>query len=232
MSTETIQAGTQFNQELITKARKGEIAILNDGGADVLNKIMNEVKPGTFTHNGFFKYYKFTHEGWYITDDGIFLRCPIQLIKDFFMPDTKEPEIVWNSESFVKDDRPRTYKVTRQQMKEIWEAAPNEKMRNDIRKDAEKMFTNVFAEQTEITHGDVASLLRCLNIPYPDAIKSIWPEYFFIPEGEPVLVRRNDCEVWRIYISDGAGGVYIDSYIKAGSCTWKFIIPFTKNPPK
>lgn len=220
---------TQFNQELITKARKGEIAILNDGGAENLNIIMEEVKPGTAKHNGFFKYYKLSEADWYKSDDSTFLRCPIKSVKDFFMPDTtiNHGDLNGTNETVVSDS-PRTYKVTRSQMKEIWEAAHN---KNPIRKLAEEYFA-VFAEDIQIDDALLLTMRHCFNQEKPEVLVKHFPSFFFIPEGEPVLVRNTPEEPWTIFISDGKGGVYNSGLLYGRTVRYYQIIPFTKNPPK
>lgn len=83
-----------FNQELITKARKGEIAILNNGSVEELQQLLTEIWPedkSRFKLDGKF-YFKDPHNGayWYYSET---IERPAQSVKDFIMPDTKDNEL-------------------------------------------------------------------------------------------------------------------------------------------
>lgn len=221
-----------FNQQLIQKARKGEIAILNDGSVEELCNVCLEVDKNATHHMSIaanYVYLSNAGNGW----QGLKLcNMPFHSVKDFFMPDTKEFSILGKTSIATASNEEtityRTYKVTRQQMKEIWEAAPII-ARQSVRQDAEKMFS-VFENEAEITGGDVAVIVKYFFKPYPDFLKSIFPSYFFIPEGEPVLVRDMDEQHWLIAISDGNGQAF--THLGDKPRKHNQIIPFTKNPPK
>lgn len=213
---------TQFNQELITKARKGEIAIKHDGTVEELREILEAVFPNDWTTSNicaatarYFVAKPYDKTLWIAESD---TDLPAHSVKDFFMTDTKDTP------------QPRTYKITRQQMKEIWEGVPIS-AKQAIRQDAENIFS-VFENESEITAGDIVSMLGCFNEPYPEVFKKVFPAYFFIPEGEPVLVRQEDGQDWNILVSNGTGGAYTKGRLYGFSDTFKQIIPFTKNPPK
>lgn len=219
-----------FNPELIAKARKGEIAILNDGSVEELQSLLKEVWPlDTVIPEGVQKYYlRLNDEKW---DGRSYTDLNHHSIKDFFMTDTKEQEIVWDSESFVKDDRPRTYKVTRQQMKEIWEAVSGVIHKNMVREMVNNSIDE-FNNEGHLDDNDIRelTLITCLQL----TLQRLFPEYFYIPEGEPVLCRDEDDEEWVIRISTGQGDVYGMGYIskQEGLEMYKQIITFTKTPPK
>ena len=181
---------TQYNQTLIEKARRGEIAILNDGSVEELKSIMKEVLPRTLDHNGFFKYYILGENGYFhCYDDAQYLKHPAHSVKDFFMTDTQQP---------------RTYKVTRQQMKEIWQMLPvgadGEQFRNSLH-----YLFDPFENEAELNHAQVNRIMKDFPEVQPSKLRSIFPSYFFIPEGEPVLVRDHDSYNWTAAISDGKG---------------------------
>lgn len=218
MSTETIQAGNKFNQELITKARKGEIAILNDGSVEELQKVLkhawpkDEQKPA-----GTSRYYERMND---IQWGGQgYCDLPTHSVKDFFMPDTKDTQ------------QPRTYKVTRQQMKEIWQMLPvgadGEQFRNSLH-----YLFDPFENEAELNESQVKRIMKDFPEVQPSKLRSIFPEYFFIPEGEPVLCKRYNDDEWRIRVSDGKGGAYNLGLLSGEVKYFKQIIPFTKNPPK
>lgn len=228
----------KFNQELITKARKGEIAILNDGSLEELNMVQNEVLSGKLYNPGNFKYYWIDRDRFWSVAQSAPYSPPAHSVKDFFINSTnkemgelKKYGLEWLEE---KKDQPRTYKVTRHQMKEIWELCDNQPYKEFLHKFAENRFW-VFDDEIKLSIGEVGELLSAFSnfpVPYPEKLRSIFPEYFYIPEGEPVLVRQDDCMNWVIRISNGTGGAYSMGYLSGKSEEWKQIIPFTKNPPK
>lgn len=233
----------KFNQELITKARKGEIAILNDGSVEELREVLKEVWPqDDWLVGGACKYYS-SH----CMDDIYYngsreTKKPAHSVKEFFMPDTQtikgseggneyiqinggvdaEPE---NGKAYV--GKPRTYKVTRQQMKEIWEAVALEGFKPFVI-DVTRQF-DPFEDFGVISEADVSTIVAGLQ-EKSVILRSIWPEYFHIPEREPVLCKDN-LGHWIVGVSDGKGKAYVSfSYKEAQS--YDQIIPFTKNPPK
>lgn len=208
-----------FNQELIEKARKGEIAILNDGSVEELQLIVKEAWPTDIPASGDSKYYfadRYKSTNWRFDDQ---TDLPAHSVKDFFMTDTKEPEYLV--------DKIRTYKITRQQMKELYvECSPG--LKNKIAEWAQELF-GVFVDKVEVGDTFVQNLLNLFDGP-TDLIRSIFPSYFFIPEGEPVLVRWETD--WRIAVSDGKGGFFKDAKLSGESGSAVQIIPYTKQPPK
>lgn len=93
-----------FNQELITKARKGEIAILNDGSVEELREILKECWPDDDDLKiGTSKYYFKSRRGklgWANAQDSIY---PAHSVKDFFMdqPESKELDRVLPNLEFI-----------------------------------------------------------------------------------------------------------------------------------
>lgn len=85
---------TKFNQSLIDKARKGEIAILNDGSVEELREVLKEIWPhDDVTADGkSHYYYQHPQIGKYWCK-GKVSPIPAHSVKDFFMPDTKDNEL-------------------------------------------------------------------------------------------------------------------------------------------
>lgn len=228
---------TQFNQELITKARKGEIAILNDGSVGELRELLKEIWPqDDVDSNGLLKYYyqsKVDPSYWCGSE---VCDWPTHSAKDFFMPDTNKLNVSPQKKfSDIVDKEAdngksiRTYKVTRQQMKEVY---LNHRGEHVTILQVVGSWFGLFEEEVIINNSQLKDLLDCFSEPYPDILRSTFPEYFFIPEGEPVLVRQEDGQDWNILISNGTGGAYTKGRLYGFSDTFKQIIPFTKNPPK
>lgn len=223
---------TQFNQELITKARKGEIAILNDGSVEELQNVMKEVwdknhKYATWRDK---YYYLNQFKDWQALK---LTNLPAHSVKDFFMPDTNKlnlsPQKQFSDIVEQEANQPRTYRVTRQQMKEIWEALPEGEMK---RRAFMAMMANfpLFTDEYELPEMDLIEIFQMFDPSVPDFLKLTFKEYFFIPDGEPVLARDN-LGSWVIGVSDGKGKAYVTfNYNHAQS--YGQIIPFTKNPPK
>lgn len=232
---------TQFNQELITKARKGEIAILNDGSVEELKSVLKEAWPtDDFNIQGAAKYYfkDFNDPLCWWNDDETAL--PSHSVKDFFMtnklnisPQKKFSDIVDAEAKNVKAyvDQPRTYKVTRQQMKEIWEVAPCQGAKNKIVEMTTAVF-DPFGIEAELNKTEVSMIVDQFDEPLPDLLKLVFTPYFHIPEGEPVLCKRYNDDEWRIRVSDGKGGAYDNGLLSGEVKYFRRIIPFTKNPPK
>lgn len=244
MTTETIQAGSQFNQQLITKARKGEIAILNDGSVEELRTVIEQIWPDSRNDQimGYDKLYrKIAGETSWVGCQGTNL--PAHSAKDFFMPDTKTSKQIGitidttgleGDSKTVVADPPRTYKVTRQQMKEIWEVAPCQGAKNKIVEMTTAVF-DPFGIEAELNKTEVGMIVDQFDEPLPDLLKLVFTPYFHIPEGEPVLVRHNMAILgWFIRVSDGNGSYYEEGRINGESSNSgnMEIIPFTKNPPK
>lgn len=224
----------KFNPDLIQKARNGEIAILNDGSVEELQKLIDYAAPHCVKPDGGSTFYFISKNGGWSQSKFNGYDLPAHSVKDFFMPDTyypdkKEPEIKIHpmGETVLVDvvDQPRTYKVTRGQMKEIWEAI--EPAYQEYFIDVMKGRFGHFNNEGELYKGDVESL--CEAAP-KELLQKIFPEYFYIPEGEPVLARDN-LGSWVIGVSDGKGKAYVTfNYNHAQS--YDQIIPFTKNPPQ
>lgn len=227
---------TQFNQELITKARKGEIAILNDGKRDETNALLREIWPDDYVASeNALATYKIFEAKTPNSNEWQFLfgtNLPAHSVKDFFMNTKDEiPRNYMDDVTVVNPDQPRTYRVTRQQMKEIWEAAAYE-TKNRIPILTEKWFP-IFQNDAILDDGCILKLRECFNQEQPEVLIKHFPSYFYIPEGEPVLYKTDLREVWQIGISAGNGKVYDKGFIKNHvAITPMTIIPFTKNPPK
>lgn len=234
-----------FNQELITKARKGEIAILNDGSKEEMYLVASQVWPDDHCNNlikddnkHWKVYYKNPSIGGWGRDNETSL--PAHSVKDFFMdqPESKESFKKYLESTTDQELKSRTYRVTRQQMKEIWELCDNQPYKEFLHKFAENRFW-VFDDEIKLSIGEVGELLSAFSnfpAPYPEKLRSIFPEYFYIPEGEPVLVRNRNDEgepfEWYIRVSDGKGGSYIEGKTSGISTKWHETIAYTKNPPK
>lgn len=122
----------------------------------------------------------------------------------------------------------RTYKVTRQQMKEIWMLTGSTSLKDIVLK-----YFDCFDEEVNISKEEVKWMVEYfISDEGQKLLKSIFPEYFFIPEGEPVLCKRCENDNWRIRVSDGKGGAYENGLLNGTSAIFKQIIPFAKNPPK
>lgn len=125
--------------------------------------------------------------------------------------------------------QPRTYKVTRSQMKEIWQMLPvgadGEEFRNSL-----IYFFDPFENEAELNEAQVKRIMKNFPEVQPSKLRSIFPTYFHIPEGEPVLCRDDDDESWMIAMSNGSGGAR--THCGMASFEPKQIIPFTKQPPK
>lgn len=117
-----------FNQQLIEKARKGEIAILNDGSVEELRKVLIEVWPDDKVSKraeGCDKYYyRDTDEIWEADEE---TSLPAHSVKDFFM-NTKDKaieELKGDLEWMDKNkEQPRTYRVTPDEISRIVKALP------------------------------------------------------------------------------------------------------------
>lgn len=218
---------SKFNPDLIQKARKGEIAILNDGSADELQSLLKEVWPrDEVIPEGVQKYYvRLNDEKW---DGRSYTDLPHHSVKDFFMPDTKDTETA-AAISMESLKEPRKFKITRNQMKELYESIPT--WQDKIYEWGNEIF---FPFETEAQVGEtfIQNLLHVSKGLADDLIKSIFPSYFYIPEGEPVLCRDYDDQKWTIGISNGNGGAYTTMGEPGGTFEYKQIIPYTKQPPK
>lgn len=225
----------KFNPDLIQKARKGEIAILNDGSVDELIAILKQVWPNDVTPYRLqqlsYSFYQAKASGgleWRSRNSPP--ETPTASVKEFYMIDTKEFTLLQKTDTVTATGteaitQPRTYKVTRGQMKGIYEAIDAE-YKGYFIEIMERQFGH-FDNEGLLYNGHIESL--CEAAP-KELLQKIFPTYFFIPEGEPVLCKDN-LGHWIVGVSDGKGKAYVSfSYKEAQS--YDQIIPFTKNPPK
>lgn len=217
---------TQYNPELIEKARKGEIAILNDGSVAELQQVIDHAAPNCVKPDGRSTYYFISNNGGWSQSKFNGNNLPAHSVKDFFMIDTKDPESLDNTVS----QQSRTYRITRQQMKHIWDSVSDSSEKITIR-NIVKDWIDEFEDEGELTEAETKLVVENLH-EFSELLRQVFPGYFHIPEGEPVLVKMIKTAPWEIRVSDGRGGVFFGARLQGESSTFKFIIPFTKNPPK
>lgn len=223
-----------FNQQLIEKARKGEIAILNDGTKEQLCEVLSVCCPQYQGNPSGTSYvYEVRYGGWYAIGVPNESSLPAHSVKDFFMTDIKDKaieELKSDLEWMEKNmQQPRTYRVTRQQMKEIWEAL-KEPHKDEFYEYMKKHFP-MFEDQKEVDEFWIYGLLQLHSDKIIETLaKKFWPSHFYIPEGEPVLYKCDKHAPYRIGVSNGNGHVFLDHQTTGLTLTVHCVIPFTKNP--
>lgn len=223
-----------FNQQLIEKARKGEIAILNDGSVEELRDVLDATWPeDEFISNAEDTFYWASDRYKNNWCSGEFHPTKISSahsVKEFIMNtiDGKGSESKdLSSVPVMQVEQPRTYKVTRQQMKQIWEAMNHPGGKLVIRNIISEQFDEL-ENEAEITEGTIQRLEALPDIGA--ILRSIFPAYFYIPEGEPVLYKCDKHAPYRIGVSNGNGHVFLDHQTTGLTLTVHCVIPFTKNP--